>query len=441
MAAPISCASDFPARDGARAAAEPGLRRRIECRIPRGEERHRGAAEQRHAGGAGFPGAAARRLSAIPKSSPSPARSSSAIRTSSAKRPGLTQGWWQDGGLRVRHRIDDADRRSLPVLLRRRRIAAPSTARSSSNSAASTACWSPFTWRTPTSATWRGSAAGRCSTSRAAWYSTSIAAPSARSSRQDYIQAVLKKNFLLFCWKNIHEWRRLASHFFFAWAGARAGRDLRRRPAAPEFRRALAGLPAASAGRALAAARAGAGRGQRYAKPSSGRSAATSATASPPWRRAPERLRVLFVSPYPICPPVHGGGVFMYQTLREMAKLAEVHVVELLDWPCAGGGQPGAARPSARPPSGWCGPAATRRGMGSLRAARRREFANRRSGVADPPPDLSASRSTCCSSSTRRWRSIAASSGASRTALFEHDVYFQSIGRGLGHMIGVCQTR
>ena len=40
---------------------------------------------------------------------------------------------------------------------------------------------------------------------------------------------------------------------------------------------------------------------------------------------------MLFVSPYPICPPVHGGGVFMYQTLRELAKLAEVHVVELLD--------------------------------------------------------------------------------------------------------------
>ena len=35
--------------------------------------------------------------------------------------------------------------------------------------------------------------------------------------------------------------------------------------------------------------------------------------------------------PYPICPPVHGGGVFMYQTLRELAKLADVHVVELLD--------------------------------------------------------------------------------------------------------------
>jgi hypothetical protein len=47
---------------------------------------------------------------------------------------------------------------------------------------------------------------------------------------------------------------------------------------------------------------------------------------------SPERLRVLFVSPYPICPPVHGGGVFMYQTLRRLAPLAETHVLELLDW-------------------------------------------------------------------------------------------------------------
>ncbi len=35
---------------------------------------------------------------------------------------GLTQGWWENGGLRVRHRIDAGDRGSLPLLLRRRRI-------------------------------------------------------------------------------------------------------------------------------------------------------------------------------------------------------------------------------------------------------------------------------------------------------------------------------
>ena len=47
------------------------------------------------------------------------------------------------------------------------------------------------------------------------------------------------------------------------------------------------------------------------------------------------------------------------------------------------------------------------------------------------------SASTCCSSNTRPWRSTAASTGASPRALFEHDIYFQSIGRGLGHMPGV----
>ena len=49
----------------------------------------------------------------------------------------------------------------------------------------------------------------------------------------------------------------------------------------------------------------------------------------------PDRLRVLFVSPYPICPPVHGGGVFMYQTVRELARLCELHLIVLLDLPAA----------------------------------------------------------------------------------------------------------
>src|SRR5207248_2147297 len=34
------------------------------------------------------------------------------------------------------------------------------------------------------------------------------------------IQAVLKKNFILFAWKNMHETGKLASHFFFTWCGA-----------------------------------------------------------------------------------------------------------------------------------------------------------------------------------------------------------------------------
>jgi glycosyltransferase involved in cell wall biosynthesis len=45
----------------------------------------------------------------------------------------------------------------------------------------------------------------------------------------------------------------------------------------------------------------------------------------------PPRLAVLFVAPYAICPPVHGGGVFMYQTVRELAQLCDLHLIVLLD--------------------------------------------------------------------------------------------------------------
>ena len=62
------------------------------------------------------------KASTTPRSSPSPARSSSAIPDKLREETGLTQGWWQDGTLRVRHRIDPAGHRPLPLLLRRRRI-------------------------------------------------------------------------------------------------------------------------------------------------------------------------------------------------------------------------------------------------------------------------------------------------------------------------------
>ena len=45
----------------------------------------------------------------------------------------------------------------------------------------------------------------------------------------------------------------------------------------------------------------------------------------------PDQLRVLFVTPYPICPPVHGGGVFMEQTCRYLAPLVDLHLVVNLD--------------------------------------------------------------------------------------------------------------
>src|SRR4030095_7605 len=37
---------------------------------------------------------------------------------------------------------------------------------------------------------------------------------------ESQIQDVLKKNFILFCWKNIHAWDRLIPHLFFTYASA-----------------------------------------------------------------------------------------------------------------------------------------------------------------------------------------------------------------------------
>src|SRR5262249_38746380 len=149
-----------------------------------------------------------------------------------------------------------------------------------------------------------------------------------------------------------------------------------------------------------------------------------------PAERVPERLRVLFVSPYPICPPVHGGGVFMYQTLQQLTRMAEVHVVELLeyDWQepynqelrqwCASAEW--LVRPAEEPPS-----------AGSMRPHAVTEFANHdlewliHRQLFTKSIDVLQLEYTPMAQYRGEFRKLA-------NALFEHDVYFQSVGRGLG---------
>jgi GT2 family glycosyltransferase/glycosyltransferase involved in cell wall biosynthesis len=146
-----------------------------------------------------------------------------------------------------------------------------------------------------------------------------------------YIQSVLKKNFLLFTWKNIHEWRRLCSHFFFMWTGATlswlAG-DSPERTNFAGIARATWQLPQAIASRARARSLATVSDTEAFRRPLGGYFRDTFSLQ----RERPDgRMGVLFVSPYPICPPVHGGGVFMYQTVTAMARLCDLHLIVLLD--------------------------------------------------------------------------------------------------------------
>jgi GT2 family glycosyltransferase len=346
---------------------------------------------------------------------------------------GLTQGWWQDGTLRVRHRIDDQvddlfpcfyggggscafDRNKFLELGGFDELLAPFYLEDTD--------LGYLAWK-------RGW--------KVLYQPRSVVFHEHRGTigkkfSAEYIQSVLRKNYLLFCWKNIHETSRLANHFFFAWTGAVLAVLFGELPLRPNLAAswwAFRQLPQAVRSRRRALQLAAITDTEAFQRPLGGYFRDRFAVMEP----RPERLRVLFVSPYPICPPVHGGGVFMYQTLREMVKLAEVHVLELLDWPaqekdneelrtfCASAEW--LVRPSGRP-----------KGMGSLEPHAVREFANGdlewliHRQMYQREIDVLQLEYTPMAQYRGEFRRIV-------TALFEHDVYFQSIGRGLGHMIGI----
>jgi glycosyltransferase involved in cell wall biosynthesis len=144
-----------------------------------------------------------------------------------------------------------------------------------------------------------------------------------------YIQGVLQKNFLLFTWKNIHEWKRLLEHFAYAWSGALISwlfGDSPERSSFAGIARAAFQLPETFISRVRAQQLSVISDTEAFRRPLGGYFRDTFA------EMGADKLRVLFVSPYPICPPIHGGGVFMYQTVRELARLCELHVIILLDY-------------------------------------------------------------------------------------------------------------
>ena len=346
---------------------------------------------------------------------------------------GLTQAWWQDGGLRVRHRTDDQVRDLFPCFYGGGGSCAFDRAKFIELGGFDELL-APF-YLEDTDLGYMAWKRGW----KVLYQPRSVVfhehqGTIGKKFTHAQIQAVLKKNYVLFCWKNIHGWTRLTSHFFFAWAGAVLAvlfGDVHLRPNLTALWRAFTQLPQAMRSRRRAIALSTITDSEAFRRPLGGYFRDRFAAMDP----APRDLRVLFVSPYPICPPVHGGGVFMYQTLREMVKLAEVHVLELLDWPaqeaaneelrtfCASAEW--LVRPSGRP-----------KGMASLEPHAVREFANgdlewlihRQLYCAQI--DVLQLEYTPLAQYRGEFRRIA-------VAIFEHDVYFQSIGRGLGHMIGV----
>jgi O-antigen biosynthesis protein len=152
-----------------------------------------------------------------------------------------------------------------------------------------------------------------------------------RKFSQQYISGIIKKNFELFSWKNIHEWSKLGPHLAYAFGDGFVSALFGDSPERMSFRglaRAFSQLPQAAASRWRARSLAQISDTEAFRRPLGGYFRDRFDTLSP----SPERLSVLFVSPYPICPPTHGGGVFMYQTCMELAKLCDLHLLVLLDF-------------------------------------------------------------------------------------------------------------
>jgi GT2 family glycosyltransferase/glycosyltransferase involved in cell wall biosynthesis len=241
-----------------------------------------------------------------------------------------------------------------------------------------------------------------------------------------YIQGVLKKNFLLFTWKNIHEWRRLLEHFVYAWSSAALSwlfGDSPERTSFAGIARAAFQLPETFASRARARQLAVISDTEALRRPLGGHFRDTFSDFTN------DKLRVLFVSPYPICPPIHGGAVFMYQTVRELARLCELHVIVLLDY--------AHQRPAHNELDAMCATTeyivrmeGRQKAFGSTEPHAVREFRNRdlawliHRQILTKEIDILQLEYTVLGQYAGRYRRIP-------SILFEHDIYFQSIARRL----------
>ncbi len=348
---------------------------------------------------------------------------------------GLTQGWWAGGRLRVRHRIDDKVDRLFPCF-----YGGGGSCAFDRSKFLELGGFDPLLAPFYLEDTDLGYMAWK-----RGW--KVMYQPASRVHHEhrgtigkrytpSEIQAVLHKNFILFTWKNIHDWRRLASHFAFTLAGvfvsAILGESLERATAGGLWR-AFRQLPTAVRSRSRARKLAVIDDTEAFRRPLGGyfRDRFDSLPAEP------ERLGVLFVSPYAICPPVHGGGVFMMQTAEALAKSCALHLAVMVDH---------APQIAAHAPLvAVCESAefhvrsqAPAKQVGSIIPYAVREFASdefawliHRKLYLDRIDVLQL-----------EYLPMAQYGGAYRQlacVLFEHDIYFQSIGRGLCRKQGVVR--
>lgn len=148
----------------------------------------------------------------------------------------------------------------------------------------------------------------------------------------EFINATVKRNALLYTWKNVHDWGMLTGSFA---AAAVYGffspfaRGAEARAAGPGLAAAIGRLGPLLKSRARARALATVKDTEALRRQKGGYFRDRFEAALTP---VPKRLQVLFLSPYAIEPPLHGGAVFMRHILRAAGKLADIHLLSFVDF-------------------------------------------------------------------------------------------------------------
>jgi GT2 family glycosyltransferase len=342
---------------------------------------------------------------------------------------GLTQGIWHDGALRVRHRIDNAIVGLYPTFYGGGGSCAFDRGKFLELGGFD-ALLAPFYLEDTDCGYMAWKRGWKLLYQPASVVHHEHRGTIGRHFSEDRIQAVYRKNFILFCWKNIHEWPRLLSHFAFTFADTLVSGvfgDTPARSNAAGIWRAFVQLPQALRSRRRARSLSVIDDTEAFRRPMGGYYRDRFELG--PGAVEPKCPNVLLVSPYPICPAVHGGAVFMLNTIRELAAMSNVHVIALVDFTreIAAHDELTAICASTEFPVRLSG---RRSSFGSIQPHAVVEFASDdlewliHRQIYTRKIDVVQLEYTALAQYAGRYRHIV-------TALFEHDIYFQSIARGL----------
>ena len=165
-----------------------------------------------------------------------------------------------------------------------------------------------------------------------------------KNFKRGAIDAVIGKNAILYAWKNAHESGRLLAHLGWLLLGGvkswLAGPSLQR-ASFPALARALRQLPEALHSRWRARSLAVIADSEAFRRPQPVYYHDHYTAFEP----QPKRPSVLFVCPYPLWPPVHGGAISIHGTVTHLSEFANVHLIVMCETPEQLSEQPNLCRP------------------------------------------------------------------------------------------------